>query len=231
MNDPYDFLDRYQDIFDRDIENREKVWNEADDYGANEYGPLDIVEDSVLHSSVPYGPDEPMDVSVNFQGSMPIERENDAFSSPQDTSISGSPPHGERFPMRSSPAEAPPGLLDRPDRRDAPYNPYQYRSPAGPGTLKPASRNRLVYSSSSGQIKLPRGGTVADEMLVFYTPCPKRRRLVTNTECERCEYQNLDKWRKNPGKEKLCKHPEYDEYFHDYYFGGLDSSEKDENEK
>jgi len=230
MDNPYDFLGQYEDMFERDIENREKAWEEADDYGVNEYGPLDMVEDSMPHSPVYYGPDEHTEENINFQESMHIERENDAFSPPRDMNIPGPPPHGERFAMRSSPTEAPPGLLDRPDRRDAPYNPYQYRSPGGPGTPRSTYRSPPLFSSSLGQIKR-HFGRMINEIVAFYTPCPKHRRLVSNNVCEKCEYQNFERWRKNPGKEKFCSHPEYDEYFHDYYFGGLDSSEEDKEEE
>jgi hypothetical protein len=208
MNDPFN-PDPYEDWFEKEIEHRERVFDDP-------LGDLDIlsdIEDITAPKDVPVidpfcRPDPYLDL---------LEKEIEStIEPPQPENTIPDPVElaPERFSnyMKSFPDKTPPGLLDRPDRRDAPLNPFKYQLNSGKGSGKSSHKPSL-----KGKYKIPKSSS--EKGVAWRTPCPVARELVTDKDCEKCELNNLEKWGKSPGKEERCNHPEYKDFWDEYYYG------------
>jgi hypothetical protein len=170
MDDPYDILDDYQEDFQREMDMLQKGFDGYDVVG---HGPLDMIENQIIQN-----PDrDPLREQIEALESFTEQQLIQDFNYVPESQLPESPYNPTS--VKPDPlSETPPGLLDKPDSRQAPYNPFKYTPARKAGG---SHRSRGAFQFSKGMSFRPFKSRY----------CQDKQESVTEYECEESGCEKL----------------------------------------
>jgi hypothetical protein len=203
MNDPYDFLDPYDELFDREVEDTLKVF---DDPLAND--PLTALENSIER---PGGLHPPSPILTELETSIEASLIPPTFPDPDFNApeIPEPPVYDETLIMGYSSPEPPTGLEGSSHR--VPANPFKPRLYHPKGRTVPSQA--FIPSLTKKRLPSNPGKTPRLKRMGRYMFCPVTENVISLTTClldckcwdwdkRDCTYNSEEKEKEEEGEEK-----------------------------